>query len=226
MVLDMAATYSYWCHSSVLVFWRSFAIVDVEASRITCCRGNRASFTLVRVIAAILQPAVAAQATLVDWSIPGLVSFTRRRTEIMAEGSCRPEKRPDSRQDRKSLSRAVKYCLLDASRCQASNEHRTPLSCQFSADKLTVVSQQYGRQSGLFAQWLHIAVITASQLAIADACMVTVGASRWYFSPKTTFFPHFSVDLEGTVCRIWFWPRSQERFWSSRVRLILASLAQ
>ena len=25
----------------------------------------------------------------------------------------------------------------------------------------------------------------------------------------------FSLHLGGTHCRIWFWPRSQERFWSS-----------
>ena len=66
--------------------WQFFAVVDVEASRITCCRGRRVFFTLVQAVAAPLQPGVAAQATLVDLSIPGLISFTRRRHEKMAEG--------------------------------------------------------------------------------------------------------------------------------------------
>ena len=54
--------------------WRSFAVVDVEASRFTCCRGRRASFTFVHIVAATLQLAVAAQATLVDLSVPGFFS--------------------------------------------------------------------------------------------------------------------------------------------------------
>ena len=66
--------------------WRFFAVVDVEASRITCCRGRRVFFTLVQAVAAPLQPGVAAQVTLVDLSIPGLILFTRRRHEKMAEG--------------------------------------------------------------------------------------------------------------------------------------------
>ena len=33
-----------------------------------------------------------------------------------------------------------------------------------------------------------VALITAGQFAIVDACMVTVGASRWYFCPKATKF--------------------------------------
>ena len=41
--------------------WRSFAVVD-EASRTTCCRGSRVSFTFVHVVAATLQPVVTAQA--------------------------------------------------------------------------------------------------------------------------------------------------------------------
>ena len=63
--------------------WRSFAVVDVEASRITCCRGSCVFF---QAVAAPLQPGVAAQATLVDLSIPGLISFTRKRHEKIAEG--------------------------------------------------------------------------------------------------------------------------------------------
>ena len=60
--------------------WR---IVDVEASRITCCRGSCVFF---QAVAAPLQPGVAAQATLVNLFIPGLIFFTCRRHEKMAEG--------------------------------------------------------------------------------------------------------------------------------------------
>jgi len=34
---------------------------------------------------------------------------------------------------------------------------------------------------GLFARWLHVGLITAGQFAIVDACMMSVGASRFHF---------------------------------------------
>ena len=89
-----------------------------------------------------------------------------------------------------TLSSAVKHCLCDASRCQASNEHKTSSLLSVPADGLTATSQLYGRQCGLYARWLHVALITPDQFAIVDACMVTVGASRCYFCPKTTLFSH------------------------------------
>ena len=70
---------SYAC-SLVPLFYCHFhgAVVDVQASRITCCRGSSVSFTFVHVVAATPQPSVAAQATLVDLSIPRFFTFTRR----------------------------------------------------------------------------------------------------------------------------------------------------
>ena len=164
---------------------------------------------------------------------------------IWRKGSSRPEKRP-----RKSLSRAVKHCLCDASRRQASTEHAASWAVLSSdtvdgsysisgfrvcgtffgplrsTSSLLSVYRPYGRQCGLSAQWLHVALITVGQFAIANACMVAVGASRWYFCLETTLFPPL-FDLEGTARRIWFRPLSQEGFWSSRgVRLWLPSVAR
>jgi solute carrier family 25 phosphate transporter 3 len=34
---------------------------------------------------------------------------------------------------------------------------------------------------GLFARWLHVGIITAGQFAVVDACMMSVGASRFHF---------------------------------------------
>merc|ERR1711874_469557 len=34
---------------------------------------------------------------------------------------------------------------------------------------------------GLFARWLHVGLITAGQFAVVDACMMSVGASRFHF---------------------------------------------
>merc|ERR1712070_392204 len=34
---------------------------------------------------------------------------------------------------------------------------------------------------GLFARWIHVGLITAGQFAIVDACMMSVGASRFHF---------------------------------------------
>jgi len=34
---------------------------------------------------------------------------------------------------------------------------------------------------GLFARWIHVGVITAGQFAVVDACMMSVGASRFHF---------------------------------------------
>ena len=48
-------------------------------------------------------------------------------------------------------------------------------------------------------------------------CVPVLQHSMWIAKSRTDFdrgselFSLFSVDLEGTVCRIWFWPRSQER---------------
>ena len=77
--------------------WRSFAVVDVEASRITCCRGSRVSFTFVHVVAATLQPAVVAQANSGQLIFSG--TYLVHSTDAMRrwrKGSSRPEKRPDS----------------------------------------------------------------------------------------------------------------------------------
>ena len=63
---DMAVTYSYWCLLYSPFSWQSFAVVGVETCRITCCRGSRAIFTFVHVVAATLQLADGAQATLVN----------------------------------------------------------------------------------------------------------------------------------------------------------------
>lgn len=34
---------------------------------------------------------------------------------------------------------------------------------------------------GLFARWIHVGLITAGQFAVVDACMMSVGASRFHF---------------------------------------------
>merc|ERR1711998_592304 len=34
---------------------------------------------------------------------------------------------------------------------------------------------------GLFARWIHVGTITAGQFAVVDACMMSVGASRFHF---------------------------------------------
>ena len=65
-------------------------------------------FTCVYVVAATLQPVVAARATLFDLSVPGFSRSLAEATRKGRKGSSRPEKRPDSPQDRKPLSRAVK----------------------------------------------------------------------------------------------------------------------
>merc|ERR1719237_105829 len=39
---------------------------------------------------------------------------------------------------------------------------------------------------GLFARWLHVGTITAGQFAIVDACMMSVGASRFSSMTQTS----------------------------------------
>ena len=163
------------------------AVVD-EASRVTCCRGSSVSITFVHVVAATLQPAVAAQAINSGRLVFSCFFFSRSLADAMRlwrKGSSRPEKRSDSHQDWSNIAYVMQ------SRCQASAEHAASLAvlssdtvdgpysiCGFrrvcgpffgpfgrtssllsvSTDGLTVMSRLYGRQCGLFAQWLHVAL--------------------------------------------------------------------
>ena len=91
--------------------------VDVEASRITCAVSASPSFTsLRRHFSFLLRHRQL-------WSTCLFLVFSLSPMRKWRMGSSRPEKRPESHQDRKSLSRAVKHCWCDASRCQASTEH-------------------------------------------------------------------------------------------------------
>ena len=127
-LLDMAVTHAYWCHSSIVVSVALLSTLRRLASRAVaaavslhlCSTSLRRHFSLLLRYRQL-------------WSTCLSQDFSRALADSMRswrEGSSRPEKRPDSPQAHKSLSRAVIHtCVVQVVAVPVMVAPRKILSC-------------------------------------------------------------------------------------------------